>query len=196
MTKNEPSSRRFLPQFLAHPGKVGAVSPSSQRLARRMVEWIDWGEVSAVVEYGPGTGIFTERILSEIEPGTRFFGIELNPNFFAAVQRRFPGVQFYNDSVENVETLCGRHGIEGVDAIVSGLPWASFSEDAQTKYMEATMRVLRPGGQFVTFAYLQGLALPAGRRFKTKLHELFSSVEYSATVWLNLPPAFVYRCRR
>lgn len=196
MTKNVPSSLRFLPQFLAHPGVVGAVAPSSQRLARRMVEWIDWGGVSAVVEYGPGTGIFTERILSEIEPGTRFFGIEMNPNFFAGVQRRFPGVQFYNDSVENVETLCERQGIEGVDAIVCGLPWASFSEDAQAKCMDATMRVLRPGGQFVTFAYSHGLALPAGRRFKRKLHELFGSVEYSATVWLNLPPAFVYRCRR
>lgn len=196
MTNNGPSSTRFLPQFLAHPGVVGAVSPSSQRLARQMVEWIDWGEVAAVVEYGPGTGVFTERILSEIKPGTHFFGIEINPIFFATVQQRFTGVRFYNDSVENVETLCEQEGVERVDAIVCGIPWATFSEDVQAKWMDAMMRVLRPGGQFVTFAYLPGFALAAGRRFKNKLHELFTSVEYSATVWMNLPPAFVYRCRK
>lgn len=161
-----------------------------------MVEWIDWGEVAAVVEYGPGTGVFTERILSEIKPGTHFFGIEINPIFFATVQQRFADVRFYNDSVENVETLCEQQGIEEVDAIVCGIPWAAFSEDVQEKWMDAMMRVLCPGGQFVSFAYLHGFALPAGRRFKNKLHELFSSVEYSATVWTNLPPAFVYRCRK
>ncbi len=196
MTNNKPSSVRFLPQFLAHPGVVGAVSPSSQRLASRMVEWIDWSEAAAVVQYGPGTGVFTERILSEIEPGTRFFGIEINPVFFAVVQQRFSDARFYNDSIENVEALCEQQGIESVDAIVSGIPWAAFSERDQTQCLAAMMRVLRPGGQFVTFAYLQGLALPAGRRFRRKLHELFTSVECSATVWLNLPPAFVYRCRR
>ena len=196
MTNNGPSSTRFLPQFLAHPGVVGAVSPSSQRLARQMVEWIDWGEVAAVVEYGPGTGVFTERILSEIKPGTHFFGIEINPIFFATVQQRFTGVRFYNDSVENVETLCEQEGVERVDAIVCGIPWATFSEDVQAKWMDAMMRVLRPGGQFVTFAYLQGCALPSGRRFKRKLHDLFTSVDYSETVWMNLPPAFVYRCRK
>ena len=41
MTNNGPSSTRFLPQFLAHPRVVGAVSSSSQRLARQMVEWIE-----------------------------------------------------------------------------------------------------------------------------------------------------------
>ena len=56
--------------------------------------------------------------------------------------------------------------------------------------------VLRPGGQFVTFAYHAGTLLPAGRRFKKLLPRYFSSVEKSPTVWRNAPPAFVYRCRR
>ena len=53
-----------------------------------------------------------------------------------------------------------------------------------------------PGGQFATFAYLQGLLLPAGQRFKDKLAQSFSKVEKSPTVWRNLPPAFVYRCTK
>jgi phospholipid N-methyltransferase len=58
------------------------------------------------------------------------------------------------------------------------------------------MTVLRPGGQFVTFAYLHGLPLPAGRRFANRLPEYFSEISRSRTVWMNLPPALVYRCRR
>ena len=58
------------------------------------------------------------------------------------------------------------------------------------------MAVLRPGGQFATFAYLQGLLLPAARRFRANLGRSFSQVERSPTAWTNLPPAFVYRCRR
>jgi phosphatidylethanolamine/phosphatidyl-N-methylethanolamine N-methyltransferase len=92
--------------------------------------------------------------------------------------------------------LCDRQGIAQVDCIVSGLPWASFPDDMQTQYLDAMMTVLKPGGQFVTFAYLQGLLLPAGRRFRRKLDHYFSRVDRSRTVWLNLPPAFVYRCRR
>ena len=196
MPKTKSSSLRFLQQFITNPGGIGAVSPSSRKLAHQMVDWIDWGEVEAVAEYGPGTGVFTERIVSEIRPETNFFGIENNPDFFDAMRQRYTDHSFYHDSVENIEAICKDQGIDQIDAVVSGLPWAVFEEDMQRKYMDSMMRVLRPGGQFVTFAYLSGLALPAGRRFKKQLHEQFTSVEYSEVVWLNLPPAFVYRCRR
>jgi hypothetical protein len=55
--------------------------------------------------------------------------------------------------------------------------------------------VLGKGGQFVTFAYLQGLILPAAQRFRKLLKQYFSEVSTSRTVWLNVPPAFIYRCR-
>jgi len=55
---------------------------------------------------------------------------------------------------------------------------------------------MSPNGQFVTFAYLQGLLLPPGRRFVALLPKYFTHVSRSRTVWLNLPPAFVYQCRR
>jgi len=58
------------------------------------------------------------------------------------------------------------------------------------------MAVMSTRGQFVTFAYLQGLLLPAGRRFAELLPTYFRQVSKSRTVWLNLPPAFVYQCQR
>lgn len=186
----------FLGEFLRRPGTVGAVAPSSSGLADRMVEWIDWPTVQTVVEYGPGTGAFTGAILKSLRPGARLFALEINPRFVAVLAERYPGVRVYQESVANVQAVCRREGVETVDAIVCGLPWAAFSAENQTAYLDAMMRVLRPGGQFVTFAYLQGLLLPAGRRFRRRLREYFSEVGTSRITWWNVPPAFVYRCRR
>ncbi len=186
----------FLSAFLKQPATIGAIAPSSTSLARKMTEWIDWPNVEAVVEYGPGTGVFTESIVACMQPGTKFFAVELNERFIDGMTARYPDVRVFHDSVENIQTLCRQEGVAQVDAIVSGLPWASFSSDLQRRLLDATTGVLRPGGQFATFAYLQGLLLPAGQRFRKNLRDHFSQVQLSKTAWLNLPPAFVYRCRR
>jgi phospholipid N-methyltransferase len=187
---------RFLLEFFRKPGVVGAIAPSSRGLTRKMVEWIDWPNVRSVVEYGPGTGVFTGQILAELHPGTKFFAIEISPSFVALLAQSHPQARVYQDSVTRVQELCQREGIDQVDAVLSGLPWAAFSPESQAAYLDAMMTVLKPGGQFVTFAYLQSLLLPAGRRFKHQLNRYFSNVERSRTAWINLPPAFVYRCRR
>jgi phospholipid N-methyltransferase len=82
------------------------------------------------------------------------------------------------------------------DAIVSGLPWAAFAPEMQQRVLDEMMRVLRPGGRFVTFAYLQGLLLAGGQNFARVLPKYFSEVQRSRIIWNNLPPAFVYRCKR
>lgn len=161
-----------------------------------MTEWIDWADVQTVIEYGPGTGVFTEHILTNVTPMCSFFAIEIVPPLVRGLRERFSGLKVYEGSVENVRRYCDAHGVNQVDAIVCGLPWASFSDAEQTKYLESLLRVLKPGGQFTTFAYLQGLLLPSGQRFQQKLRERFPHVEKSRIVWKNVPPAFAYRCRR
>ncbi len=187
---------RFLAQFVRKPGAVGAVAPSSARLAEKMVEWIEWERAEAVVEFGPGTGAFTGHILSRLKPGARFFAVEINPIFVSALRDRYPGVTVHEENVCRVGELCRHEGIEQVDAVICGLPWAAFCHQDQVACLESLKAVLSPNGQFATFAYLQGLLLPAGQRFRARLREYFSRVESSNVAWRNLPPAFVYRCRR
>jgi phosphatidylethanolamine/phosphatidyl-N-methylethanolamine N-methyltransferase len=187
---------RFVCEYVLHPVRVGAIAPSSRGLAHRMVQWIDWDSVESVVEYGPGTGAFTAQILQSKQPGTDFFAVELNSQFAATLATRFPDVTIFEESVANIEELCRQQGVSGVDAIICGLPWAAFSDQDQTAYMDAMMNVLKPGGHFATFAYLQGMLLPAAHRFRKKLQSYFGEVHLSPTVWWNLPPAFVYQCRR
>jgi phospholipid N-methyltransferase len=161
-----------------------------------MVEWLELSKARAVVEYGPGTGVFTAQLIPRLADGSDFFAIEQNPALVRIFRGRFPNVRIYTDSVVNVRTICDREGIEQIDCVLSGLPWASFTETYQYEILNSMTSALKPGGQFVTFAYLQGLLLPAGRRFRGKLNEYFSEISQSKTVWANLPPAIVYRCRR
>ncbi|HEX4997023.1 MAG TPA: methyltransferase domain-containing protein [Terriglobia bacterium] len=165
-------------------------------MAEAMVEGLDLANAGAVVEYGPGTGVFTGKILERVSPSTRFLAIEISPRLAAIFREQYPDVPLAEDSVANVGRLCAEAGIVSVDVIVSGLPWAAFPDSLQRELLDATMSVLRPGGTFVTFAYLHGLPLPAGRRFRKLLGEYFSSVRRSDIVWPNLPPALVYRCIR
>lgn len=189
-------STEFLKTFLRRPGQVGAIAPSSRHLAAAMVDWFDWERMKNVVEYGPGTGVFTEAILQRLQPGSKFFAIERSPELCAITRQRCPTADVCEASVEDVAELCRQRGIEAVDGIICGLPWASFPDGLQRSCLEAMKTVLVPGGQFATFAYWQGLLMPAAHRFRRRLDEYFSHIETSPTVWRNLPPAFIYRCRR
>jgi phospholipid N-methyltransferase len=122
--------------------------------------------------------------------------VEIHHGLAEMFRRRYPQVPLVQDSVAHLDLLCREQGLEGVDCVISSLPWASFSPSAQQQYLDAITTVLRPGGQFVTFAYLQGLLLPAGKRFQRLLEEHFRPVSRSRVTWMNLPPAFVYQCRR
>ena len=187
---------RFLRAFLQTPRRIGAIAPSSKRLATMMLDQTLRPDDRVIVEYGPGTGVFTTEILSRKSADSRFLAIEIDPDLAQHVADRFPEVDLCRDSVENLPAQLHERGIASADCIISGLPWAVFSDDMQDRLLEATLSALAPGGRFATFAYVQGLLLPAAQRFKSKLEARFPHVSQSPIVWRNLPPALVYRCRR
>ena len=186
----------FLAQFVRRPSTVGAVIPSSRWLARAMVEWGALHEADLVVELGPGTGPFTQAILDTDGDQTQFFALELNTRFAERLGERFPKANVYNDSAERILHYMQQHNRPHVDNVLCGLPWASLPLKVQEGVMSAISQALAPGGTFATFAYLHALGLPNARRFRQRLESTFSSVETSRVVWQNVPPAFVYRCRR
>lgn len=186
----------FFHQFLRRPNVTGAVTPSSAALARRMVERVDFQAAQVVVEYGPGTGVFTREVISRLRPDATFLAFELNPELVGVVRRRFPEAQVYQDSAARVEHYLPLNGCDHIDAVISSLPWAAFPGPLQDEILDPTVRLLRPGGCFSTFAYLQGLALPAGVRLRRRLKRRFSRVEISPVTWRNVPPAIVYWCTK
>jgi len=189
-------SLTFLSHFLRAPQKIGAVFPSHAALTRTMLEPIDFSAVRTIVELGPGVGPFTAAILQRLNPEQRYVGIEINPAFVEMLRAHFPGRDFLCDNAENMEAALAARGVAQVEAVVSGLPWASLPMSTQDRIFAALAQSLRPGGLFITFAYLQGLALPGAWALRRRLRTEFAEVKTSRIVWPNLPPAFVYSCRR
>jgi len=186
----------FLKNFVTRPGTTGALAPSSRALAELITEAAGVRDAGLVVEFGTGTGVFTEAILQKLSREASYFGIEINPDFVRQTQARCPAARIYEDSAVNAGHYLEKSGLAHCDCIVSGLPWAVFPGTLQDELLTTICRVLKPGGVFVTFAYLQGVFLPAGKRFRRKLSAHFPVVTATRTVWRNFPPAFVYRAVR
>jgi len=187
---------RFLAAFVKRPFDTGSVTPSSAQLAEAMIEGMGISEADTVVELGPGTGVFTRVIQEQLKPEARLLCFEINPEMAEALRRNFPKVHVVNDSVEHLAQHLEEAGCHGVDATISGLPWAAFSPGRQERLLDAAIKPLKPGGRFATFAYSHAAWMTPARRFRELLESRFSEVETSNVVWRNVPPAFVYRCRK
>ncbi len=195
--KNGP--RRFLKAALKSPRQIGSVIPSSPFLGRAMMRLVDLPTAKTVVEYGPGTGSITKVLLKHLSPGAKFFAIELNDTMAQSFAQNYPKVKLHHRSIADIEAICIAEGLpanNSVDVIISGIPWAVLPEAVQTTLLAATVRALRPGGVMLTYGYHGGLLLKSGRAFAKLLPKHFSNVTRSAPVWLNVPPAFVYRCEK
>jgi len=186
----------FLKRFLANPGLIGAILPSSPALCREIISHINIESSEAVIELGPGTGVITDEILSRINHQAKFVAIELDNKMYKTLRRNRPALNIVNDSAENLPEIMKNAGIKHLNTIISGLPWAAFPEKLQLGILDAIVNSLCDGGYFTTFAYLQGLLLPAGQRFKKLLRKSFKEVTVSRVIWTNIPPAIVYRCKK
>lgn len=182
--------------FVKKPGEIGAICPSSKVLAKTIISDIAIDKAKTIVEIGPGTGVFTDKIIENIHEDAHFFVIELNQQLHSNFEKNYPDIKAYNNCASELSAIMKKEGITSVDAVISGLPWAAFPQELQNDIMDAIIESLSPGGAFTTFAYLQGFLMKAAHRFRNLLKEKFDSVETSKTVWRNFPPAFVYRCRK
>lgn len=182
----------FFREALANWRATGAVAPSSEGLARRMIRAAGVESAQCILELGPGTGPFTAQICSAMPAGARYLGLEMNPAFVATLRARFPHLRFETAPAQDFDyaEFLGPNG--RFDAIVSGLPWTAFPEVLQVAILDHVMPLLREGGVLTTFAYSGFHLLPNGRRFRSLLRDRCSRLDASQTVWPNLPPAFVY----
>jgi len=187
---------RLMRQFLKSPQSVGILVPSSRELATAMLEPVDFANLSTIIEFGPGTGAITTSIVERLPSTARYIGIELNSEFHKILTTRFPQLTFVNKSADDTEAILKSFGVDRVDAIICGLPWASLPSGVQPAILNAAQRCLKPGGVFITYAYLQGLVLPGAWALRRRLRNRFSSITTTRIVWNNMPPAFAYVCRR
>ena len=161
-----------------------------------MVKPIQWDHGVKIVEFGPGTGPFTQELLDRLPGVGRYLGIERDPVFLEMLRSRFPEAEFLGDSVENLLQILEDRELFPVDHIVSGLPFASFPTDVILRVLDAAESALSPGGTFTTFQYLHAYGLPSARFFRKEMARRFGRGPASQFELRNIPPAFVFTWRK
>lgn len=182
---------KFLPfffQYLVNPRTVGAILPSSRFLGNKMVEEINFMKANYIIEYGPGTGVFTEKLLQLRKPETIVLLVEFNKDFYFMLKEKFKGEKnlvIINGSAENIQQYVIDYDIPYVDYVVSGLPFASLPKQVTNNILFNTTRILKKDGQFITFQYT---------KFKKPFIEQFFNKINEKREFRNFPPAYVFSC--
>ena len=173
----------FLREWFAHPQRIGAIAPSSPRLAAAMARWIPRNPDSYVLELGPGTGPVTEALLKRGLREDRLIAIEFNPALAAALQKKYPRAHIIAGDAWHMDDLLEKISVTAVGAVISSLPLLNFTP-AQVLALAGKIRgVLEPQGRWVQFSYQIN-------KKRTRGGDNFNLVA-SQLVWLNLPPARV-----
>jgi phosphatidylethanolamine/phosphatidyl-N-methylethanolamine N-methyltransferase len=176
----------FRRRLLKNPRQVSAIAPSSRTLARAMT--LGLGPTSGpVIEFGPGTGRFTEAILARGVPPENVTLFELDEEFVDYLRRKFPGVTVHRMPAQDAARMLP----VGVATVISGLPLLSMPPEVREGIVSAAFAILAPRGRYVQFTYGSRPPLPA-----ETIATLGLTVNKGHKVWANLPPATVYRFRR
>ena len=188
----------FLTHFRKSPRTVGAIAPSSRRLARAMLDGLtlEAGSAVRVVELGPGTGAVTGEIASRLPADAACLAIDVDPVFSARVGARWPRIDSVCDRAERLAEIAGARNLLPVDHIVSGLPFASLPVASARAIVEAIVSSLRVGGTFTTFQYVHAYGFSSAMAVRQTLTREMGTAPTRSLVLGNLPPALVLRWRK
>lgn len=182
------SKKSFIGNFWREKKMVGAMAPSSPFLAKKMLESVDFKHAKVIIELGPGTGVFTKRIIEKMPKDAILLVFELNDVFMNMLkgQIKDPRVHLIHDSAEKIGEYLAKYGVSKADAIVSSLPLANFPKELKERILSESHTAMHDKSVYVQFQY----SLNAKKAIKS----IFKSVKITFTP-VNIPPAFVYTCR-
>ena len=176
----------FACELFGQPSAVGAIWPSSRRLARNVASRVPHSGDGLVIELGGGTGVVTHALLQRgIAPG-RLLVIERSAAFVRHLRKKFPELQIvHRDAAELARLL--PPGAR-VDAIVSSLPLRSTPAGAVATIVEQWRALVRDRGIVIQFTYdLRAVDRNPLPGFLSRASDI---------VWANLPPARVMALER
>ncbi len=179
----------FARNFLRHPNMVGWVLPSSRFLVNEVLKQIDWKRARVIVEYGPGVGAFTTKVLERMRPDARLIALEVNPEFCRFLQSSLKDDRLHvlNESATEIDAVLARLGLPHADYVISGIPFKTIAPHLGDTIVRKTHSVLRPSGRFLVYQF-SGAVLPY-------LERVFNVVSRDFEL-LNILPARLFYCAR
>jgi phospholipid N-methyltransferase len=150
---------------------------------------VDWITARLLVEYGPGTGTFTRRILERMRPDARLIAFEVDPDFCSFLRRTIsdPRFHLFEESAANVHSILKRFEPGQADAVVSGIPFTTIPPELRIQIIQSTHSALRVGGRFLVYQFSGGV--------KPYLERSFGDVERGLEI-RNLLPTRIFFCQR
>ncbi len=179
----------FFRQWAAAPFRTAALAPSGKTLTKIITQEIGPG-TGSVVEFGPGTGVFTAALRARGIAEQNLTLIELNPKFAVLLSRRFPAARVLQVNAAELYTKA-LLADSSAGAIVSGIGFPTMSLAQITNVFLGAFRCLRPDGAFYQFTYFPFCPVPA-----IVLARVGLKAERIGGTLRNFPPASVYRITR
>ena len=181
------AKRKFFKEYLNEKKTVGAVAPSSKFLCKKMLKNVDFSKDLVILEFGPGTGVFTEEIIERMTPNSVLYVFELHEMFYNNLKENIKDsrVKIFHDSAEKSEFYLNKDNFHHADYVLSSLPLAVIPQEVKTQILDASKKVLGEKGKYIQFQY----SLNAKKLLKTYFTKM--NINFSA---VNIPPAFVYTC--
>ena len=177
--------RPALIKYLLKDHDIGATVATSKFGVKKVCSKIDPLNSRVIVEYGPGTGVFTDYILSQFKNLEKLILIEKNKDLCNFLEKTIDDkrVYIFNDNAKNVSEILKQFGNIRADYIISGIPFSYFDDELKLKIINNTYNSLTNTGKFLVYQY---------RKLMMKyLLTFFSRVIFELEV-RNFPPLFIF----
>ncbi len=177
------NSMQFLKEGIRNIRTVGTLTRSSKFLCRNVVRHVDFARAKVIVELGAGDGVITRHILQHMAPDARLLAFEVLPSL-AAVLRTIDDARLIviNDSAEYLGKYLERYRLDGIDAVVSAIPFVALPDELAYRIVGECKKYMKPGAPYIQVHY----SLLAKKIYE----DIFGKVKVHF-VPLNVPPAFV-----
>src|SRR5205807_1039907 len=118
----------FARTFLKYPNMVGWMLPSSSWVVDRVLAEVNWSQARVIVEYGPGLGAFTGKLLERMRPDATLVALEINPIFIGFLKKQFADhrLRLFERSATEIASVLAELGFNCADYVISGIPFKTM----------------------------------------------------------------------
>ncbi len=168
---------------------VASFFPTTKRTISRICKSINFERNIVIVEYGPGTGVFTKYLLSKMSEKSRIVAIEKNKQLASNIKKEIKDkrLKIINSSAENVGEILKKEGIIAVDYVLSGIPLSFLTPSQRESLLSNTYKVLKNKGKMLIYQFSK-------KSIRFLLSHFDSLFCYSQP--LNIPPLFIFEAEK
>lgn len=160
---------QFVYQFVKNPTTVGAIFPSSPQLAKEIVSELTKDLAARprmILEVGPGTGSFTDKIIKRMNPNDTLHLVEFDKEFADSLRKKYAHLTNVRVFHRSILDYAPRH--RKYDCIISGLPLNAFTVDFVKQAFDKFRALSKEN---TTLSYFEYLGVPSVKRLLSSPQE-------------------------